>query len=119
MTTFKDFVADLARDEVTITPAEVAEMRAHFGDKVLQMGHLQPDGSINVPVDCVVSAARSLGKRDTQIEFSDAFVASVAESRRQKLEAMVDRLQSEANDTEAHRQWKAIEKLVFGVDYKD
>lgn len=60
MLTFKQFVTELAREDVIISPSEIEEMKHRFGDKVLQMGHLNQDGSMNVPVDCIVEAARSL-----------------------------------------------------------
>ena len=63
MLTFKQFVAELAREEVSLSPAEVAEMTARFGKKVLQMGHTGEDGSMLVPVDCIVEAAHSLDTR--------------------------------------------------------
>lgn len=46
---------------MTLVPAEVRELIARFGDKVIQMGHLAEDGSMLVPVDCIVEAARSVG----------------------------------------------------------
>src|ERR1035438_3480067 len=60
MLTFKQFLNELAREDATISPMEVEEMRQRFGDKVLQMGHRNEDGSMDVPVDCIVEAARSL-----------------------------------------------------------
>jgi hypothetical protein len=57
MLTFKQFVTELARKEVTVSPAEVEEMTRRFGKKVLQMGHLQEDGSMLISVDCILEAA--------------------------------------------------------------
>jgi hypothetical protein len=119
MTSFQEFVADLARDEMTIAPAEVSEMRSRFGDKVLQMGHLQPDGSIVVPVDCIVAATRSSASKDAASPFSEEFVDRVSEARRRKLERLVERFQSESDSGDVHRHWKEIEKLVFGVEFED
>jgi hypothetical protein len=36
-------------------------MRARFDDKVLQMGHLEEDGSMPIPVGSVVEAVQSIG----------------------------------------------------------
>jgi hypothetical protein len=36
-------------------------MRDRFGDKTLQMGHLEEDGSMSIPIDSIVEAVRSLG----------------------------------------------------------
>src|ERR1700691_905279 len=63
MLTFKQFVTELAREYIVISPSEIEEMKHRFGAKVLQMGHLNEDGSMNVPVDCIVEAARSLETR--------------------------------------------------------
>jgi len=51
MLTFKQFVTELASEDVTLSPAEMRETTARFGDKVLQMGHVEQDGSMLVPVD--------------------------------------------------------------------
>ena len=48
-------------DHVTLSPAEVLRMRARFDDKVLQMGHLEEDGSMPIPVGSVVEAVQSIG----------------------------------------------------------
>lgn len=58
--TFKQFVTELAREDVTIPPVEIEEMTKRFGNKVLQMGHLREDDSMLVPVDCIIEAIRSL-----------------------------------------------------------
>lgn len=57
MLTFLQFIEEIAQNDLTIPPADVDRMRERFGDKVLKMGHLQEDGSMLVPVDCVVEAA--------------------------------------------------------------
>jgi len=43
----------------------------------------------------------------------------VAEIRERKLREAIRKFQSEPNKTNAHRQWKHIERMVFGVDYPD
>jgi len=53
--------ARLLTDHVTLSPAEVLRMRARFDDKVLQMGHLEEDGSMPIPVGSVVEAVQSIG----------------------------------------------------------
>ncbi|MBV9226361.1 MAG: hypothetical protein JOY85_20195 [Acidobacteriaceae bacterium] len=49
----------------------------------------------------------------------EELVERVGEARRRKLERMVGSFQSEPDDNQAHQQWKEIEKMVFGVNYKD
>jgi hypothetical protein len=133
MLTFKQFVTELASDDVTLSPAELREMTARFGDKVLQMGHVEPDGSMIVPVDCIVEAARSLGTRalieaaeslnDEQmasmLRSGEALVERVIEARERKLRGMIRAFQNESDADKSNRQWKQIEKEVFGVDYHD
>ena len=108
-------------------------MREQFGDKVLKMGNLQEDGSMLVPIDCVLEAAKSLGsqtlteaaeilKSDEMVSLlhsGETFVDRVGEARERKLRETIRKFQSESNETDAHRQWKQIEKMVFGVDYPD
>lgn len=133
MLTFIQFLEELSKDHVTLSPAEVQRMRSRFGDKTLQMGHLEEDGSMSIPVDSIVEAVRSLGTRKlneavenlksdevvSMLESAGALVERVAEAQRRKLEQMIERFQSEPDDSKAHQQWKQIEKMVFGVDYPD
>ena len=116
-----------------ISPGDVRGMRKRFGEKTLQMGHLQQDGSMLVPVDCLLEAARSLGTTVlpeaaetlrnehmvSLLQSGQALVERVGEARKRKLDRMVETLQSEPSDAKARQQWKEIEKTVFGVDYKD
>ena len=41
------------------------------------------------------------------------------QNRKKKLEQTVEKFQSEADDAKAHRQWKQIEKTIFGVRFRD
>ena len=133
MLTFSQFIEGIARKDLTIPRADVERMRERFGDKVLKMGHLQEDGAMLVPVDCVLEAARSLGPQTlteaaeilksgqmaSMLQAGEALVERVGEARERKLRELVREFQAESDETEAHSQWKQIEKLVFGVDYLD
>jgi glutamine phosphoribosylpyrophosphate amidotransferase len=133
MLTFKQLLNELAREDATISPMEVAEMRKRFGDKVLRMGHLNEDGSMDVPVDCIVEAARSLEAHTlteaaaiisneqmvSMLQSGEALVELVGEARERKLRQMIRNFQNEGDTSTSHRQWKQIEKEVFGVDYND
>jgi len=133
MLTFKQFVTELARDELTVSPIEIEEMKKRFGDKVLQMGHLNEDGSMNVPVDCIVEAARSLEVHTlieaaeiinnehvvSMLQSGESLVERVGEARERKLRQMIRTFQTEGDLSESHRQWKQIEREVFGVEYSD
>ena len=133
MLTLKQLVSELAQEEAKLEPEEVRELISRYGKKVLQMGHLQSDGSLSVPTDCVLEAARSLGSR-TLAEAADAlnhseaismlrsgetFVERVGDARKRKLERMVEEFQAEPSATKAGAQWKEIEKMIFGVEYRD
>src|SRR5437660_7876439 len=91
MLTFKQFVTELAREDVTLSPAEVREMTARFGDKVLQMGHLEEDGSLLVPVDCIVEAARSVGAQ-TLTEAAESIQNEQMVSMLRSGEALVEKV---------------------------
>ena len=108
-------------------------MKARFGEQVLQMGHLQQDGSMLVPVDCILEAARSLGTRAlteaaetinseqmaSMLQSGEVFVERVREARERKLRETIRQFQNESDPNDAQRQWKQIEKEVFGVEYDD
>src|SRR4051812_2773479 len=133
MLTFKQFVTELARDEITLSADELREMISRFGEKVRQMGHIEGDGSMVVPVVCIVEAARSLGTQTlteaaesinneqmvSMLQSGEALVERVIEARERRLRQMIRDFQSEADPQKSHDQWKGIEKEVFGVDYSD
>jgi hypothetical protein len=133
MLTFKQFVTELASEDVTLSPAELRKMTARFGDKVFLMGHVEQDGSMLVPVDCIVEAARSLGTRGlidaaesinneqmaSVLQSGEALVERVIEAREGKLREMIRTFRSEPDANNSQGQWKQIEKEVFGVDYHD
>src|SRR5437762_128394 len=122
MLTFKQFINELAREDVTISAMDVEGMRKRFGDKVLQMGHLNKDGSMNVPVDCIVEAARSLETQTlteaaeiinnehmvSMLQSGESLVERVAEAKERKLRQMIRDFQ-ESDTSTSHRQWNQIE----------
>ena len=130
MLTFKQFINELAREDITISSIDVERMRKRFGDKVLQMGHLNQDGSMNIPVDCIVEAARSLEAHTlteaaeiinnehmvSMLQSVESLVERVGEAKERKLRQMIRNFQ-ESDPGTSHRQWNQIEKEVFGVDY--
>ncbi len=133
MLTFKEFVTELAREDLRLSPTEVTDLRQRFGADVLQMGQLQEDGSMLVPVDCILEAARSLGVEKlteaaetlrskqmvSMLQSGKTLVRQVSEARERKLRQMVPQFQNEPDAIQSHKQWKQIEKEVFGVDYHD
>ena len=132
MLTFQQFVSELARVDVALSPAEVRAMIVRLGEKVLQMGNLQNDGSLLVPVDCIIEAAQALGSQSlteavkalqtdqvaSMLESADALVEKVSEARERRLREIVRKFQGEPDADRARGQWKRIEKEVFGVHYK-
>ena len=108
-------------------------MKHRVGDTGLQMGHLNEDGSMNVPVDSIVEAARSLeghaltGAAEiinnqhavSMLQSGGTLVERVGEARERKLRRMIQTFQAEGDTAKSHGQWKQIEKAVFGVEYID
>jgi hypothetical protein len=132
MLAFVQFLEELSAENLTLSPTEVWRMRSRFGDRTLQMGHLEEDGSMLIPVDSVVEAVQSLGghrisealadlksEQISTLESAGALVERIAEVQRRKLGQMLEKFQREPDGAKAHRQWKEIEKTVFGVEYPD
>jgi hypothetical protein len=133
MLTLIQFVEEISKKDLTVPLVDVERMRQRFGDKVLKMGHLQEDGSMLVPVDCLLEAAQSLEsqtlaeaaemlKNDEMVNLlqsGEALILRVGEARERKLRELIRKFQSESNEADAHHQWKQIEKTVFGIDYLD
>ena len=51
------------------------------------------------------------------LESVESLVERVAETRKRKLSTLIDEFQSTPDDVKAHKQWKEIEKMIFGVDF--
>jgi len=88
---------------------------------------------MRVPIDCVVEAARSVSAQTlteaaesinnrqivSMLRSGEVLVEKVTEARERKLREMVHTFQSGHDASESHKQWKQIEKEVFGVEYHD
>ena len=130
MLTFVELLEELAQREITLSPAEVRLMLTRYGKKTVQMGSLQEDGSLVVPLDCIIEAVRSLGNQKLteavkalrseqfvpMLESVESLVERIAEARRRKLSEWIDQFQSTPDDAKADKQWEEIEKMIFGVD---
>jgi hypothetical protein len=133
MLTFKELVSDLARKEVTLSSSDLKRMIARFGEKVLLMGHLESDGSMRIPVECIVEAASLMGSRGlteaaeslvneeivSALQSGETLIERVVEARDRMLRNMIRDFQNEPDAAVANGQWKNIEKEVFGVEFRD
>jgi|SRR5712692_5146450 len=131
MLTFVQFLEELTQQEVVLNPADVQRVVDRYGPKTLQMGNLQEDGSLTVPVDCIVEAVQSLGNRALMeaveglrgesvvpmLESIESLVERVAEAHKRKLSKLIDEFQSTPDEAKAKKQWKEIAKMIFGVDF--
>jgi hypothetical protein len=55
----------------------------------------------------------------SRLKSGESLVERVAEARERKLRQIIRTFQNEGDTDKAHRQWKQIEKEVFGVEYHD
>ncbi len=94
MLTFRQFLTELASEEVALNPDEVRNMTERFG---------------RLDSEQMVSMLQSL----------ETLVDRVSEARKRKLALLVGKFQSEPNDAAAHQRWSEIEKMVFGVEFRD
>jgi hypothetical protein len=56
---------------------------------------------------------------DAYLRGFEVLVERVGEARERKLRQMIRNFQNEGDTSTSHRQWKQIEKEVFGVQYND
>lgn len=133
MLTFKELVSELAREEVTLSASDPQRMTARFGEKVLLMGHVESEGPMRIPVECIVEAASLMGSRRlteareslmseeiaSALRSGDALIKRVVEARDRMLRNMIRDFQNEPDAAVANGQWKNIEKEVFGVEFRD
>ena len=94
-----------------------AARRRIFIDGHVALSPAEEDGSLSIPVDSIVEAVQSLGSQKLNEALEN--LKRIAEAQRRKLGQMIDEFQAEPDDARAHRQWKEIEKTVFGVEYPD
>lgn len=129
---FVQLLEELTQEEITLSPDEVRRMRERFGEKTLQMGNLREDGSMSVPVDCIVESVQSLAGRKSEpaqahkgehmasmLESVETLVERVGEARKRKLARMVEAFQSDPDPANAHNRWKEIENTIFGEKFSD
>jgi len=91
MLSFIQFIEEIAQKDLVIPPADIERMRERFGAKVLKMGHLQEDGSMLVPVDCVLDAAQSLAAQ-TLTEAAETLKSDDMVNLLQSGEVLVERV---------------------------
>jgi hypothetical protein len=129
MVTFVDFVEELAMQEITLDPAEVQRMVERYGKRTLQMGNLQQDGSLCVPVDCIIEAVQSLGNKTLaeavaalrseqfvpMLESVESLMERVSEARKRKVLALATAVQEAPSDEEAREHWRQLEHTIFGI----
>lgn len=129
MLTFVELLEGLARQDVTLLPSEVQRMIERFGNKTLQMGTLNEDGSLSVPIECIVEAVQSLGNqtlieaveglRTEQVmpllESVESLVERVSEARNGKIASLTRAVQDASSETEAKAHWQKLQHMMFGV----
>jgi len=129
MLTFVELLEGLAKQDVTLVPSEVHRMIERFGNKTLQMGTLNEDGSLNVPIDCIVEAVQSLGNqtlieaveglRTEQfmplLESVESLVERVSEARKRKIASLTRAVQNAPSEAEAKAHWQKLQHLMFGI----
>jgi hypothetical protein len=104
-------------------------MIERFGNKTLQMGTLNEDGSLRVPIECIVKAVQSLGKQtlieaveglQTEqfmplLESVESLVERVGEARKRKIASLTRAVQNAPSKTEAKAHWQGLQHLMFGI----
>ena len=101
-----------------------SELRAHFRAKTapfLFLWNLPWKPFSSLGGQKLNEAVENLQSEEmvSMLESAQMLVERVAEVEKRKLERMVERFQSESDEAKARRQWKEIEKMVFGVDYPE
>jgi len=51
------------------------------------------------------------------LESLDSLVERAADARKRKLSKLIDEFQATSDEAAAKKQWKEIEKMIFGVDF--
>ena len=129
MLTFVELLEGLAKQDVTLIPSEVHRMIERFGNKTLQMGTLNEDGSLSIPIECIVEAVQSLGNqtlvealeglRTEQfmplLESVESLVERVSEARKRKIASLTRAVQNAPSETEAEAHCQKLQHLMFGV----
>jgi len=129
MLTFVELLEGLAKQDITLVPAEVERMTERFGNKTLQMGTLREDGSLSVPIECIVEAVQSLGNQTLieaveglrteqflpMLESVESLVERVSEAKKRKIASLTRAVQDAPSETEAKAHWQKLQHLMFGI----
>ena len=129
MLTFVELLEGLAKQDITLIPAEVERMTGRFGNKTLQMGTLNEDGSLSVPVECIVEAVQSLGNQTLieaveglrteqflpMLESVESLVERVSEAKKRKIVNLTRAVQDAPSESEAKAHWQKLQHLMFGI----
>jgi len=129
MLTFVELLEGLAKQDITLIPAEVERMTERFGNKTLQMGTLNEDGSLSVPVECIVEAVQSLGNQTLieaveglrteqflpMLESVESLFERVSEAKKRKIASLTRAVQDAPSESEAKAHWQKLQHLMFGV----
>ncbi len=92
-------------------------------------GTLNEDGSLIVPVECIVEAVQSLGNKTlidaleglrTQqflpmLESVESLVERVSEAKKRKIVNLTRAVQDAPSESEAEAHWQKLQHLMFGI----
>src|SRR5947208_12188822 len=129
MLTFVEQLEGLAKQDITLNLAEVERMNEPFGNKTPQMGTLNEDGSLSVPVECIVEAVQSVGNQRLieaveglrteqflpMLESVESLVERVSEAKKRKIARLTRTVQDAPSESEAKAHWQKLQHLMFGV----
>ncbi len=115
--------------DVTLSHAEVQQMTERYGERMLQMGTLNEDGSLSIPVECILEAAKTLGSRRLadavdalrsekivpMLESVESLVERVSEAKKRRIVELTRAVQNAPTETEAKEHWQKLEHLMFGI----
>lgn len=128
MLSFVELLTEMARGEISVSAQDVQRLRDRFGDKTLQMGHLQPDGSMLIPTECVVAAAQKIGRNRLAdavenlhagqiadlLHTVESLLDEVVESRQRLVHELATAVRDARTDEDAQPHWNRLDKLLFG-----
>jgi hypothetical protein len=129
MLTFIELLEELSHKEVLLGAADVERMTRRFGRKTLQMGTINGDGSLSIPLECILEAVHSLGNQKlaevvqalkserlvTMLESVESLVERVGEARKSRTAELAAAVQNAATEAEAKEHWRKLEHLMFGI----
>lgn len=124
MSTFIHFLAEIAQEEVVLSPDDVQRLKQRFGPAIGKMGRWSADGSLIINADLIHEARSALGKRvlseaaralmeSTDSSSVAALIEKISELNKLRFRELCQRYQETSDPAEEDELNEELVRRVF------